>query len=231
MGIRKTLMIAAGAIGLAAALAGSAQAYTVDVGYADTLRPAGFFPNPWVGGTGVVSADPFGCASSGDCGAIGIDNRTGGSSLSVNLSQFSINFSSNVGNLNTTLVVPGGDFGIFVLDDSSDVSAIPGADSTHPALGCTGTSGTNPNPAQTCPSFVLAVNGGTPTTYFDSGHVLDTNGWDEGGANETEAFQWRAVGTSGTHGGDVPEPLTLSLFGAGLAGAIAMRRRRKGKSA
>lgn len=30
---------------------------------------------------------------------------------------------------------------------------------------------------------------------------------------------------------NVPEPLTLSLFGAGLAGAAAMRRRRKNKSA
>ena len=29
----------------------------------------------------------------------------------------------------------------------------------------------------------------------------------------------------------VPEPLTLSLFGAGLVGAAALRRRRKGKAA
>jgi hypothetical protein len=34
------------------------------------------------------------------------------------------------------------------------------------------------------------------------------------------------------HTENVPEPLTLSLFGAGLAGGFAMRRRRKaGKSA
>lgn len=205
----------------------SAMAGTVniDVGYADTLRPAGFFPNPWVGAPHTVTDDIFGCASSGDCGAIGIDNRTGSTTLHVVLGQTSINF-TNLGNLDGTLTVAPGQFGIFVLDDSSDLSHIPGAGPGNPAVGCNGTSGTDPNPAETCPMFALSLDGGaTFTTFKDSGHVLDSNGWDEGGANLTEAFQWRPVGTSGTHSG-TPEPLTVSLLAAGLLGGLGLRRKR-----
>ena len=50
---------------------------------------------------------------------------------------------------------------------------------------------------------------------------------DRNGSGDFVAFDWfEVIGTtSGT--GSVPEPITLSLFGAGLAGAAAMRRRRK----
>jgi len=198
---------------------------TILVGYADTLRPAGFFPSPWIGDAGVTTADVYGCSGTGDCGAIAIDNRTGGSAITVELGTWTVNF-ANEGNPAATLVIPAGDFGIFVLNDSSDVSFIPGANLANPAVGCNGTSGTDPNPAETCPTFQLSFNGGAFTTFFDSGHVLDTNGWDEGGSNLTEAFQWRPVGTTGTHSG-LPEPMTLSIFGAGLVGAALLRRRRK----
>jgi hypothetical protein len=206
----------------------AAQATQVLVGYADTLRPAGFFPTPWIGDTGVVSNDVYGCAGSGDCGAIAIDNRTGVTPVTVELGDWTVNFADQ-GNPASVLVIPAGDFGIFVLNDSSDQSFIPGAGPGTPAVGCTGTVLTNPNPAQTCPTFQLSFNGGAFTTFLDSGHVLDTNGWDEGGAGETEAFQWRPVGTSGTHSG-LPEPMTLSIFGAGLVGAAALRRRLRKKA-
>src|SRR6266852_852126 len=58
-------------------VAGAAQAASVDVfvGYADNLRASGFFPTPWLGGTGVVSQTGLG--GQFDSGAIRIDNNTG----------------------------------------------------------------------------------------------------------------------------------------------------------
>src|SRR5690348_9618852 len=90
----------------------AAHATAILVGYADTLRPAGFFPSPWIGDAGVVSNDVYGCAGSGDCGAIGIDNRTGLTPITVELGTWTVNFASE-GNPASVLVVPAGDFGIF----------------------------------------------------------------------------------------------------------------------
>jgi hypothetical protein len=52
----------------------------------------------------------------------------------------------------------------------------------------------------------------------DGGGTWGTNG----GAQALGAFD-----LIGSAGGRVPEPITIALFGAGLAGAAAMRRRRK----
>lgn len=52
----------------------------------------------------------------------------------------------------------------------------------------------------------------------DGGATWGTNG----GAQALGAFV-----LIGSTGGSVPEPITITLFGAGLAGAAAMRRRRK----
>lgn len=45
--------------------------------------------------------------------------------------------------------------------------------------------------------------------------------------NEDEIDAVAGLTAEGTGVNDVPEPVTLSLFGAGLAGAVAMRRRKK----
>ena len=219
----------AGAIFLAAAsLAASsaiAAAYEVQVGYVDGIRSGLFFPNPWIGDAGVVSTDPFGCAGTGpDCGAIRVINLSG-STLNITDLTFTINFSTtfDAGSLS----IPAGDSGIFVLNDSSDISFIPGASHSALAFGCNGTNLTNPNPAQICPvvNITDSING--LNTFFDSGHVLDTGGFDFANDGSNESFAWRDIGTFGGQAGQVPEPITLSLLGAGLVGAFTIRRRRK----
>lgn len=219
--------IFAAAVLAAASLTSSAAlaaAYEVQVGYVDGLRSGLFFPNPWIGDPNVVSTDPFGCLGTGpDCGAIRVINQSG-STLNISDLTFSINYSGvyDAG----ALSIPTGDSGIFVLNDSSDISYISGATYGNLALGCTG-SGTNPNPADACPLVFISIGGGPSTQFNDSGHVLDTGGFDFASNGSNELFAWRDIGTFGGQAGSVPEPLTLSLFGAGLAGAVAMRRRKK----
>ena len=55
------------------------------------------------------------------------------------------------------------------------------------------------------------------TTWFDLTNFITVTG-----ASESQHYTARLVLTN-----DVPEPLTLSIFGAGLAGAAAMRRRKQ----
>ncbi|HET7084771.1 MAG TPA: TIGR03118 family protein [Rhizomicrobium sp.] len=82
-----------------------------------------------------------------------------------------------------------------------------------------------------------------PNSYAFLGQLLDNNGnpisidglWDLGVGNGASGGPKNAVfftaGINGENDGlfgelDVPEPFTLSVFGVGLAGAIAMRRRK-----
>jgi hypothetical protein len=73
------------------------------------------------------------------------------------------------------------------------------------------------------------ANGGpTLTSNFDN--VLETTGFMDLTSYFTSgtgpfAGAWNVQALS-----DAPEPLTLSVFGAGLLGAVAMRRRRKAKA-
>jgi hypothetical protein len=70
-------------------IGGAARASSVEVfvAYADNLRASGFFPTPWLGGTGVVSQTPGG--QSLDTGAIRIDNNTGNT---LTISNFQVAF-------------------------------------------------------------------------------------------------------------------------------------------
>ena len=74
---------------------------------------------------------------------------------------------------------------------------------------------------------VTVTVGGVPTTYIDSGQVLNTNGFDYACLGN-ESFAWRLIGTSGTTGG-TPEPGSVALLiGAGVSGVgLLLRRRRK----
>ena len=75
---------------------------------------------------------------------------------------------------------------------------------------------------------------GNSMSFVDSGFVLDTGEWDfvnnsAFGEDGNESINWNSLGGT-SRGGTVPEPFTLSIFGAGVAGMAALRRRKKAKA-
>jgi hypothetical protein len=112
-----------------------ADGFTVFVGYADNLRPSGFFPTPWLGASNVVSQSP--AAQSFDTGAIRIDNTD---TMPITITNFTITLNPNpagtlavthVFNIWGSLTINPGQTGIFTQTvsynfDSSDFGIFGG---------------------------------------------------------------------------------------------------------
>lgn len=226
---------------LLVALAVSASRASADasvfVGYGDGLRPSPFFPNPWSGSPNVTF---IGNATGGDAGAIRIDN-TGASAITITDISVNINGSplGDIWSGSMPVVLGAGDTLIVTQTvnfnfDTSDVHPI--TNRTAPCLGLA----TDPAVcATTFPTISVTFQGVGTTVFNDTGHVLDTGGFDfvnalvcpnptEASGNCNESLQWRPVGTTGISnpGGNTPEPGTLVLLGTGIA-SLAMRRRKQ----
>ena len=229
---------------LLASIPALAGTITVYVGYADNLRSSGFFPSPWLGSPGVVSQTPDG--QSLDTGAVRIDNS---GPSSVTISSMTVVLNSGGGGPGTVtfnfwnpLVIPSGDSGIFTQTfsynfDSSDYGIFGGGpvnvDATRPLGGCTNPSGASQAALCTAnaPVVSFSVDGGAVTSYTDSGHILDTFGYDlinlpPPGGDGNESINWNLIGTNGGRGGNVPEPSTFVLVSCALLGAGVWRRKR-----
>jgi hypothetical protein len=222
------------------AVVSSAATITVLVGYADNLRPSGFFPTPWLTTPGVVSQSPDGQVL--DSGAVRIDNL-GAVPIVVSNMTVTLPNGNHIFTLWNPLTIPAGGIGIFAqnngVDSQFDTSdfGIFGAgpvnvDATHPLGGCT-----NPaNAAQVTlcdsnqPIVSFSLDGGsTFTTLLDTGHILDTFGYDlinlpPPGGDGNESINWNVIGQVPTRDGGVPEPATSMMLGGGLSLLWAQRR-------
>jgi hypothetical protein len=267
----KKLLLAASFISTAAitgALATSAQAGSaaVFVGYFDGLRGGTDYPNPAaVGETYTTGGHTYTISNllgdinnSPDSGGIMLLN-TGATAIVVNNLDV-----SNVGTSNGHFAIWGGQLGagislaagtgmIFTQTgnydfDSSDYSNAANSqagfhpDTNNCSVGAIAASAL-------CTSTAASVTftlDGLAATYNDTGHILDTGGYDNanylhihtggGGVpeyNYNESLNWRAIGTSGVDDpggirGGVPEPASWSLMLLGFGGlGAALRHRRR----
>jgi len=212
----------------------SAANITVYVGYADNLRPSGFFPTPWLGASNVVSETPSG--QSLDTGAVRIDN-TGATPVSIT------NFNVKLGggqsfSLWSPLTIGPGQIGIFTQTgsynfDTSDFGVFGGGpvnvDAAHPLGGCTNPA--NATQVAECNAFQPIVSfdeNGTAVTLVDSGHVLDTFGYDlinlaPPGGDGNESINWNLIGMPASRSG-TPEPVSAFLLLLGLGVIIGAKR-------
>jgi hypothetical protein len=226
-----------------------ADSLTVYVGYADSLRPSGFFPTPWLGGANVVSQSSP--SQTFDSGAIRIDN-TGANSIVI--SNFKVYFPSNNSTFAiwNSLTIGPGQTGIFTQTtftnfDTSDFGAFGSSPPSNlepnnaDSNGNTNLIGGCSSPASfmtasqltTCNSTVPVISfdeNGNLVSFSDTGHILDTGEWDfvnnsAFGEDGNESINWNTIGGSSRGGNSTPEPGGVLLFGTGLLGFAVLYRR------
>jgi len=189
--------------------ASAATNVNVFVAYADNLRPSGFFPTPWKGAPNTLF---IGNGPSFDAGAIRLDNPT--------------DVPLPVDNVSVDLQRPGP---VFKLWGSFTIPAHGSAiltqmgqynfdTSDYPLASC-------PTPAASSDKRIPKVTvtiAGVPTSLLDTGHVLDTGGFDYATCKPNESLQWRSIGGAGigTEGGSIA--LTPATQTQGLGGTATV---------
>ena len=189
--------------------ASAATNVNVFVAYADNLRPSGFFPTPWKGAPNTLF---IGNGPSFDAGAIRLDNPTGVplpvDNVSVDLQrpgpEFKLWGSFTIPAHGSAILTQTGQYNF----DTSD----------FPLASC-------PTPAASSDKRIPKVTvtiAGAPTSLLDTGHVLDTGGFDYASCKPNESLQWRSIGGAGigTEGGSIA--LTPATQTQGLGGTATV---------
>ncbi|HKS23575.1 MAG TPA: carboxypeptidase regulatory-like domain-containing protein [Thermoanaerobaculia bacterium] len=178
-------------------------ALAVFVGYADDLRPSANFPVPWAGAPNVVY---IGTPSPLDAGAIRLDNNTD-APMPVDNVTVDLGRPGPVYSLWGSFIVPA--HGSVILTQTQQFNFDTSDD---PIVGCGGTL----TPGDPRVPRVTVTIAGVGTTYFDTGHILDTGGFDLA-CRGNESLQWRLIGTTGINAnGDflLSPPTGTSQLGA-----------------
>ena len=189
--------------------ASAATNVNVFVAYADNLRPSGFFPTPWKGAPNTLF---IGNGPSFDAGAIRLDNPTDVplpvDNVSVDLQRpgpvFKLWGSFTIPAHGSAILTQTGQYNF----DTSD----------YPLASC-------PTPAASSDKRIPKVTvtiAGVPTSLLDTGHVLDTGGFDYASCKPNESLQWRSIGGAGigTQGGSIA--LTPATQTQGLGGTATV---------
>ena len=217
----------------------------VYVGYADSLRPSPFFPTPY------DTADIFqGNLGSLDTGAVRIQN-TGAADVTLNGLTVQLNPAGggpgtqtfSLWTFGAGLTLGPGQNAVFASTsnynfDTSDFGVL-GLSAPNNDNCSIGAASTTALCIDNAPLVTFTVNS-IPIPLSDTGHVLDTGGFDFVNANPcpvagdspgacNESLQWRLIGTTGIQdpgGHGVPEPGTLVLVLAAVAAGLGSRRRK-----
>ena len=157
------------------------------VGYADNLRPNPSFPTPWQGAPNTVFV---GCCSPFDAGAMRLDNTT---SAPITVSKVTVDLQrpGPVFSLWSNFTIPAN--GSAILTQTANQPIFDTSD--FPIVGC----GAKVSPTDPRVPKITITVGGQTASYLDSGHILDTFGFDlvcENSGNGNESLQWRPVGSS-----------------------------------
>jgi RHS repeat-associated protein len=195
---------------------GAPASLAVYVGYADNVRADPNFPVPWQGSPNTTF---IGTGPSFDSGAIRLDNNSN-TAIEINDVFVTVPGWTTGGAFDSQGNGIADLWGSFSIPPNSSVvlaQTSAGYNFDTSDFGLTGCGNTIPDGQAPFPTVKITING-VATTFNDTGHVLDTGGFDLA-CRGNESLQWRLIGTSGieNNGGHVTLAPPTSIQAAGAS--------------
>jgi RHS repeat-associated protein len=157
--------------------------FQISVAFADNSSPSANFPTPWQGSPNITF---IGNGTPIDSGALRIDN-TSGSPLTIDSVAVDLQRGNAQFNLWGSFTIPADGSAILTQTQPGNFDT-----SAFPIVPCGGTLASGET---RIPTITVTI-AGTPQTFADTAHVLDTGGFDLS-CRGNESLQWRPIGTSG----------------------------------
>jgi RHS repeat-associated protein len=178
----------------------------VFAGFADSSSPSVNFPTPWQGSPNTIF---IGSGSPVTAGALRLDN-TSGAPLTIDSVSVDLQRSNALFNLWGSFTIPANGAAILTQTAAGNFDT-----SAFPIVPCGGTLAAGETRT---PTITITI-GGTPQTFIDTAHTLDTGGFALS-CRGNESLQWRQVGTTGIEhpvGHLTLQPANLSASGGSPA--------------